>query len=198
MDIKQGQLVKEIPLSQGKVALVDAADYDELMQWKWYAVTNHRNWYAERNIYGVNGKHTKTRMHNVLMGIKGVDHINGNGLDNRRSNLRLATNQQNAFNKRHYGRGSSVYKGVYRRKDTNKWAARIMFNAKNINLGCFCDEVEAAMAYDAKARELFGEFALVNFPSARELVAQAAQMPLDDAQREAAITDLLRLAGCHQ
>jgi len=105
-------------------------------------------------------------MHRVILKApedKFIDHINHNGLDNRKSNLRICTMQQNAWNMRKQrGNRVSQYKGVTRRNDTGKWQARIICNRKRISIGCFDDEMAAAMAYDNKAKELFGEYAALN------------------------------------
>jgi len=93
-----------------------------------------------------------------------IDHINGNGLDDRRANMRTCTNQQNMRNLRKRRSGSSIYKGVYYDKRRRTWYARICHNGKNIHLGTFATEIEAARAYDRAARRLFGEFARLNFP----------------------------------
>ncbi len=106
-------------------------------------------------------------MHRMIMGEpKGmfVDHIDGNSQNNRRSNLRICTPAQNLQNQRPKG-GTSRYKGVYFHKKDNKWMAKIGFNGKNTYLGLFEDEILAARAYDKKAKELFGEFAYLNFPN---------------------------------
>lgn len=91
------------------------------------------------------------------------NHINHNTLDNRRTNLRLCTKQQNAFNKLSRANSSSKYKGVYWNSTKNKWQCSIIHNGKIIYLGRFNCEKEAAKIYDVKAKELFGEFALFNF-----------------------------------
>lgn len=156
-------LYREIPLTQGKVALVDAADCDYLMQWKWCAVNNRNLWYAERQVR-VEGKKTHIRMHALLLGQKGVDHINHDSLDNRRANLRIVTHQQNTFNQRAARGSSSVFKGVGWHKASGQWRARIVPGGKEHHLGFFDDELKAATAYDDAARKLFGPFAHLNFP----------------------------------
>jgi len=111
-------------------------------------------------------------MHRVIMRApKGVmcDHRNYNGLDNRKSNLRLCTSAQNQYNKRPKKGCASRYKGVVLRKDCKRWRARIGFKRKRIHIGDFDDQMDAAMAYDDKAVELFGEFAYLNFPERMEL-----------------------------
>jgi len=159
--------VRYIPLTQGKFAIVDAEDYDWLSQYKWCAAKDRKTYYAQRC---KNGK--IVRMHREIMRApKGeiCDHRNHNGLNNRKSNLRLCTNAQNQYNKRPKNGCSSRYKGVVLRKDCKRWRAKIGFEGKRIHLGYFDDEMAAAMAYDDKAIELFGEFAWLNFPERIEL-----------------------------
>jgi HNH endonuclease/AP2 domain len=163
--------MKEIPLTQGKVALVDDDDFDRVASMRWYAwrATWHSKkgavsewWYALRKTPGggVMG------MHQMILGVKGVDHVNGNGLDNRRSNLRAATTSQNAMNRRPQGRH---LKGVTR-LPSGRWQAGIKHEGRSLHLGMFATEVEAAAAYDAAARRLFGEFARTNDVEIKEKV----------------------------
>jgi len=155
--------MKEIPLTRGKVALVDDEDYELLNQWKWYAVKSHNCWYAQRTIYqGVNNSYIK--MHRLILNTpEGMqsDHINGNGLDNRRENLRVCTNTENCRNQKPQ-KHSSIFKGVTLYKSRNKWVARIKVSRSSINLGIFNSELEAAQAYDKAAEKYFGEFARTN------------------------------------
>lgn len=156
-----------IPLTQGKFAIVDAEDYDWLSKYKWCAWKNENAFYACRTEKG----HT-VFMHRMIMSApKGLmcDHIDHNGLNNRKSNLRLCTPAQNVHNKRPQRDSSSKYKGVGSKKQSRKWEARIRFQGKLYHLGDFDNQMEAAMAYDDKAAELFGEFAYLNFPERREL-----------------------------
>lgn len=155
--------MKEIPLTQGKVALVDDEDYDWLMQWKWCAALSRgsRNWYA---VAYINGK--RTLMHRFIMNAqKGqtLDHINGDGLYNCKSNLRFCTPTQNTQNQKLRENTSSKYKGVSWYLRAKKWQASIMYNKKYIHLGHFTDEEKAARAYDNAAVVLFKEFARLNF-----------------------------------
>ena len=151
--------VRYIALTKGKFAIVDAADYEELNRYKWNAMKVGGKWYARRSIVG-----GVVLMHRQIMNAPDdmlVDHINGNGLDDRRVNLRLCTAQQNCSNSRPRG-GASQYLGVSPHGD--KWKAQLMHKGEIFRFGLFDDEVEAAKARDAKAFELQGEFAYLNFP----------------------------------
>lgn len=157
-------MAKEIPLTQGQVAIVDDEDYEWLMQWKWYAIyrKNAKLFYAGRT---EKGHKSILLMHRALLKPEPtelVDHVNRNGIDNRRSNLRVCTRSQNAANMKRKS-GSSEYKGVFRTrgrgKPGRKWAAQICVNYKIFNLGRFDTPEEAKAAYDKAALELFGEFA---------------------------------------
>ena len=157
--------VRYIPLTKGLFATVDAADYEALSQYKWTALVTGEKVYAIRSHQG------KTiLMHRQIMNPpKGmvVDHINGNGANNCRANLRTCTRQQNLCNTRPRG-GRSQYKGVRFDKRRKKWIAEITYKGKKHYLGAFTNEIEAAQAYDAKAAELFGPYARLNFPAAPE------------------------------
>jgi hypothetical protein len=146
---------------------VDAQDYGRVSQYQWCAVQKPRTWYAKT----IHRDGTILSMHRMVANApKGlfVDHINHNGLDNRKLNLRLCTNAQNQQNSRPRSGGTSKYKGVHWHKARKKFCARIHFNKKSIHIGYFKDEIEAAKAYDKKAKELFGEFAYLNFPAEAE------------------------------
>jgi len=157
--------VKLIPLTQGRFAIVDADDYDRFSQYKWSCSQDGNNFYAYTFLSEGNKK-KRVFMHRLIMNApKGliVDHIDGNGLNNRKSNLRLCTKAQNVQNSRPRSNGSSKYKGVFWNKVNKKWSASIRKGDKRIYLGGFDDEIEAALAYDRKAAELFGKFAYLNF-----------------------------------
>jgi len=156
--------MKQIPLSQGKFALVDDEDYDFIMQWKW---SLHTGGYAVRrdHLGTINGKEISKMIYmhcvinNTAKGIK-TDHRDSNGLNNQRYNLRDATSAQNVRYQRKT-RGSSKYKGVHWCKNEKKWKAQICANGR-FSLGTYCSENEAALAYNNAAIKYHGEFALLN------------------------------------
>lgn len=154
-----------IPLTQGLFALVDGEDYEWLNQWKWCACKGHTTYYAVRYAPTQKGKRRWVRMHREILRLsEGVqaDHRNSYGLDNRKVNLRPATHNQNQWNRLPQSK-TSKYKGVSWNKQLKKWHTKIQFNNKQIHIGVFDSEIEAAKAYDRKAQELFGEFAHTNF-----------------------------------
>lgn len=158
--------MKGIPLSQGKLTIVNDEDFERLNRHKWYAHKIGNTYYVERMTPIQNGKRRLVYMHQEILRLpKGVkaDHINGCGLDNRKQNLRIATTAENQYNQRLRLSCVSKYKGVSLHR-CKKWQAQIGFNNKRIYLGLFGNEVEAAKAYDLKAKKLFGEFAWLNFP----------------------------------
>jgi hypothetical protein len=163
---------KLMPLTQDKYAIVDAEDYDQLGQYKWYAKKGGNTYYAARGVRVYkDGKYVGVKqilMHRVITNAPAgmmVDHRDHNGLNNRRSNLRLCTREQNAQNSRPRRGTSSRYKGVSREKARNSYIVHIRHNGKRISIGRFKSEIAAAKAYDKKARELFGRFAYLNFPN---------------------------------
>lgn len=158
---------REIPLTQGQVAIVDEEDYEKVNQFKWHAQWSPRtqSYYAVRTTYpnGYKHKALAIRMHSFLMG-EMADHKNHDTLDNQKDNLRPTTFLQNGANKQLSRRNTSGYKGVSLERSRAKWKASIMHDGKPKNLGRFDDPLDAAKAYDAAAKELFGEFAHLNFP----------------------------------
>ncbi len=151
-----------IPLTRGMFALVDIENYPELSRHKWHAKDSGRS-YAARTVR--NGSRKNILMHReILNPLPGflADHINGNTLDNRRSNLRIVNYKQNACNRRKHKECMSVFKGVWR-SATGRWTAEIKDDGVRKYLGTFESEVKAAVAYDRTARELFGDYACLNF-----------------------------------
>lgn len=146
------------------LATVDEGDYEALAGSEWWLMRKGAGGpYAYRTV-----GHKVESMSNAILGTppEGMvwDHRNGNGLDNRRANLRPATAFQNARNARKkYSPSSSRFKGV--RKRAGRWSASIRLEGREVRLGSFSDEAEAARAYDRAARQHFGEFACVNFPA---------------------------------
>lgn len=163
-------MVCEVPLSgikgRGRVALVDDGDWELVRSHKWYLVHNvkhHSPPYAQANIRRPDGTAGTIRMHVLIAGYAGVDHQNHDGLDNRRANLRRATPVQNGANQRAQA-GTSKFKGVSWDRQTHRWRAQIMHNRRHRSIGRFTTEEDAARAYDAAARDLFGAYACLNFP----------------------------------
>lgn len=154
---------------QGDLSLISPEDSD-LLEYQWHSrICHERAVYVQRSI-----NDRTTSMHRiisrrmagrVLAQSEKTDHINRNGLDNQRNNLRLVTHSQNLANMvKQRGKRSSIYKGVDFRKDDGVYRARIRRLERIYYLGNFVSELDAAMAYDAAARHLFGEFACLNFP----------------------------------
>lgn len=157
--------MKTIKLSQGKVALVDDEDYERVNQHKWYAYKHRGQYYAQRNVYE-NGKQSPEQMHRFILESKPddpmVDHKDNVGLNNQRSNLRPCTNGQNMMNRKKNQKGSSIYKGVHTRKDSDKFFVRIQINGKKTSIGFFENENDAGRAYNDAAIKHYGEFAKLN------------------------------------
>ena len=149
-------MAKKVPLPNGQFAIVDDDDYDLVMRHKWHIMANS----GDTHLYAA----TKLRMHRLIMDAPPgalVDHINGDTLDNRRSNLRLCTNAQNQQNSGSRG-GSSKYKGVSYNKRYNKWLAAFMFEGRHYYCGYWENEEDAARAVDKKRGEVCGDFASKN------------------------------------
>lgn len=144
-------------------AKVDPENYDELNKYIWFVRECKNTSYAVRI---ENGFHI-IRMHRQIMNApKGtlVHHLNNDGKDNRKENLRIVTHRENTVNTKPTGDFTSKYKGVYWNKTGKKWEAGIYHHGKRIYIGRFVDEEEAARAYDAAARKYHGQYAYLNFP----------------------------------
>ena len=156
-------------MAQPRYAKVDPADYEWLQEYEWFARIGVNTFHALRYVPCAKGKkETLIYMHQDIIKVpKGmvVDHINHDGMDNRRTNLRAATRAQNLRNRKKYAKsGSSKYKGVNWNKQHKKWLCRITFDNKTLHLGYFRTEIEAAKAYDEAAKKYHAEFACLNFP----------------------------------
>ena len=163
--------MRTIRLSRGRYTLVDAEDYERLNRYRWYwNPPKHRGagWgYAFRKGRKKHGEPSTVMMHREIMGFSDgvcIDHINRNGLDNRKQNLRFADHQKNGFNR---GKSriclyTSRFKGVFRRTGAIKWTARIKFNGRHVELGTYREEEKAAAVYNFAARLFFGRYRCEN------------------------------------
>lgn len=159
--------MKEIALTRGRVALVDDEDAVAIGAHKWSAAERKAGvWYAVRTVTVAPYRGRVIYMHRAILGVTErtvlVDHANGDGLDNRRANLRECSRSQNSMNGRGR-RGTSRYKGVHWSHAHGKWGCAIKAGDRHIWLGLFSDEEEAARVYDAAAKAHFGRFARLNF-----------------------------------
>ena len=159
--------IKLIALTQNQNATVDAADYEWLSQWNWHVFLSRstNSFYAKRNNV-VSGKSKAIYMHRAILDAAGsveVDHRDGDTLNNRRSNLRLATHQENRSNGKRYTCNTSGYKGVYWKPLMKKWQAAINIYGKAVYLGTSNNKDDTARMYDFAAIALHGEFARTNF-----------------------------------
>lgn len=172
MDCPDG--ARLVPLTQGKFAIVDEEDYEISARFPWYIQNTRRSSYAICKMYigSIGGKSCSAYMslHRLIMrpasGMD-IDHLNHNGLDCRKKNMRICTRQQNACNRRsnrQVKEKSSLYKGVSWHKRLRQWQSGIAVNKRDVHLGYFDLEIDAAKAYDRVAIAHFGEFAHTNFP----------------------------------
>jgi hypothetical protein len=163
---KFGRPFMRIKLTQNQFALVDFDDFCRLIRFKWYAHDNGSTFYAERPEY-INGFLCRIRMHRVIMNAQKdivIDHIDRNGLNNCKCNLRPATRTQNKWNSRRgFNTGTSKYKGVFMDRRRGKYRAVLSIDGKRKHLGYFNDELDAAKAYDTAAKLHRGQFAALNF-----------------------------------
>ena len=158
--------MKRIPLTRGYEALVDDEDYEELSQYTWYPIIRALTVYAMRwEPKTKDRKRTGIYMHRQILQLTGRmegDHVDHNGLNNQRSNLRACSHSQNQGNRSKTHGRSSKYKGVAWDKRTQLWVAYLCYMGKRRQLGYFENEIVAARAYNIEARARFKEFALLN------------------------------------
>ena len=160
--------MRTIPLTQGRVALVDDEDFEALSRWKWTLNRRSRNKAYAVRCESRGGRKSMILMHRQILGLVPgdglqADHVNRDKLDNRRCNLRIATPSEQLCNQISRG-GASRYKGVSLDRRDGAWYAHITVNSRCLHLGRFVCDADAATAYDEAARALHGEFAVLNFP----------------------------------
>lgn len=163
-------MAKEVELTQGYVTTIDDEDYPKLGGYSWKVLKTHKSIYASRTkTITEDGRKTyKTiLLHRVILGIEDgtikIDHKDGNGLNNQKSNLRVATDSQNQWNRgKDVDAVTSSKRGVYWNRQRGKWQAQIGYNNRVIYIGRFSTEEEAAAAYDKAAITIHGEFASIN------------------------------------
>lgn len=156
--------MKYITLTQNKKAMVDDEDFEWLSQWKWYCEPHRKTFYAVRRVRLPDSKRKTIRMHRLILNAPEnmmVDHKQGNGLDNRRSEIRLATRSENGYNRGKTVKNSSGRKGVYWHSQIGRWYSRITVDKHDIYLGTFTTPEGAAKAYKQAALKYHGEFACV-------------------------------------
>jgi hypothetical protein len=155
-----------VPLTKGMEAIIDVADFRIAVKHLWCTKRPKKSqtFYAMTHIRKPDGSRSTVYLHQLLVG-NGCDHINRNGLDCRRSNLRPATQSQQNSNNGRQKNNRSGYRGVCRSRRSDKWRANICVNRKQVYLGSFASAVDAAKAYDVAAVRFFGEYACLNFPT---------------------------------
>ena len=159
-NIRMEGAVAYISLTKGYTAIIDTTDVHLVDRWHWCAMVCPRAIYARRS-QEIDGKAPTALLHRVIVAAPyglDVDHISGDGLDNRRANLRLATRSQNIQNQGIGSRNTSGFKGVTWLKQKAKWKAQIGFEGSNRHLGLFTDINDAAAAYAAASKQLHGQF----------------------------------------
>lgn len=173
-----------VPLTEGYVAIIDTVDCDRVAQYTWCAQSDTHRVYARARVNGA-----FVRLHRFILyappGVD-VDHINGNGLDNRRSNLRVCSHSQNMSNRARPSSNSSGYKGVSR--EGSRWRAYVTTDGHRMYLGTFDRPEDAARAYDNAASRLHGEFSQLNFPHSEVASQPATIVRADTPQRRGGLT----------
>lgn len=158
--------MKEIKLTQGKIALVDDEDFERLSRFKWHVRLRGNIIYAARSCPIGNGKYRRMPMHREVLRLAGatpiIDHRDLNGLNNQKSNIRICTHEQNRQNKGPLVTNTSGIKGVSWDKKNKRWVSHICCHGKQRNLGRFSDKESATIAYNSAALKLHGEFACLN------------------------------------
>lgn len=157
-------MTRQIPLANGRFALIDDEDAERVLQHRWWLHGKGRTntvYAAARIVQGT------TLLHRFILNVSDpdihVDHIDLDGLNCCKSNLRIATHQQNQRNRAKYNCNTTGYKGVFRNPSSSKWRAMITVNGKCVHIGYFVDIIDAARAYDEAAIMYFGEYARTNF-----------------------------------
>ena len=165
-------MTRAVELTRGYVALVDEQDYERVAEYRWSVNRQSTVTYAKTRING-----RTAYLHRFILGITDprvhVDHRDHDGLNNRRSNLRVCSHSENHCNERKRRYASSRYKGVSWSRQYGKWRASIEVTGRYVHLGRFTSELDAALAYDIAARTHFGEFACCNFPPKRPSTSDA-------------------------
>lgn len=161
-----GAEVINLPLSKGYTALIDKIDEDIVCQFKWSALETGNLVYGFRQYKTASGKWTSLLLHRFILKASAgtiVDHVDRNGLNNTRANLRITDTRGNARNSSKRCHNTSGYIGVSWNKQKNKWHARYFLDGSSRHVGFFHDPVEAALARDAAVRRMYGDFAVLNF-----------------------------------
>jgi len=196
-ELKYGYTFRKIELGESEFTIVEPPDYYRYGKFKWFLYGTGYKLYAVREIrIGINKTRRSYLHREIIKPRKGkiVDHQNGNGLDNRRANLRPATQSQNMINRPKKPNTASKYRGVRWDKSRNYWYAEIVFRYKGRRirkyLGSFKNEIDAARAYDRAALKYHGEFAKLNFP--KEIERSPKRLNLRNAARSPAESRLPR------
>lgn len=176
--------MRTIKLTKGKRARVDDEIFDWLSQWKWFAFFGRSVWYAARWSSRRGGKRQMILMHRQIIGLDArdrlqVDHFDGVGLNNVRTNLRIATKRQNTWNMLNRRKGQSGFHGVTWHAQRKRWQARIRIDAGYKSLGLFENPLEAARAYNRAVREHRGTFGRINEKTLHEHASR--QYPRQDS-----------------